>query len=411
MSSKSFLRFGDSGKIVVNISGPKEGLWYDFSMGNGGNIFHLLAREKGLDFKEAVEYCARVINMPEEDKVYPRKSFLAQDKIRQNTAKQEALESEEDKDRLKAVLDLQYKSKPIEGTVAEAYLRKERKFVGVFAQDLRYLPKGTQFIYKGEQKILMQDCFAAFGRNSEDELCNVQLTKLNEDGKRALSPDGEKFNKIQYGISKGTFVTVQQETATEPRVFIAEGVETALSLKDAGLRGKIVASLGVHNIKNYEGGEKEVIICEDHDGPASRTSEVIQQAREHFQSCGKSVVMVRPQKEGQDFNDVLKKEGIEGIQAYLSPYTVKRTEPLKDKTPDIQKQYENIQNLSAHLGERLHELKENPYATEAKKDLASHAQFLHKNPEQLQALRMQNPEIAKEMDRFIQRQQSKGLER
>lgn len=410
MSSKSFLRFGDSGKIVVNISGPKEGLWYDFSAENGGNIFGLLQREKGLDFKEAVEYCARFINMPEEDK-YSRRFTLMQGGARQDTVKQEILENEEDKDRLKAVLNLQHQSKPIEGTVAETYLRKERKIAGVFAQDLRYLPKRTQFIYKGEQKILTQDCFAAFGRNSADELCNVQLTKLNEDGKRALSPDGEKLNKIQYGISKGTFVTVQQETATEPRVFIAEGVETALSLKDAGLRGKIVASLGVHNIKNYEGGEKEVIICADHDGPASPTSEVIQQAREHFKELGKSVVMVKPQKEGQDFNDVLKKEGIEGVQAYLSPYTVKRIEPLKDKTPDVQKHYENIQTLSAHLGKKLHELNEDPYATEAKKELSSHAKFLHKNPEQLQALHKHAPEIVKEMQRVIQREQSKGFER
>ena len=121
--------------------------------------------------------------------------------------------------------------------------------------------------------------------------------------------------------------------------------------------------------------------------------------------------MVRPQKEGQDFNDVLKKEGIEGVQAYLSPYTVKRTEHVKDKVPQEQNQYETIEKLSAHLGKRLRELKENPYAIEAKKDLASHTKFVHKNPEHLQALHKHNPEIAKEMQRFIERQQSKGFER
>ncbi len=59
----------------------------------------------------------------------------------------------------------------------------------------------------------------------------------------------------------------------------------------------------------------------------------------------------------------------------------------------------------------LHELKEDPYATAVKKELASHAKFLHKNPEKLQSLHKHAPETAKEMQRLIQRQQSKGFER
>ncbi|WP_341762936.1 MULTISPECIES: hypothetical protein [unclassified Candidatus Tisiphia] len=32
---------------------------------------------------------------------------------------------------------------------------------------------------------------------------------------------------------------------------IAEGIETALSVQEAGIKGKILCSLGISNIKNY----------------------------------------------------------------------------------------------------------------------------------------------------------------
>src|SRR5690606_19595809 len=46
MSSRSALRFGKLGEVVFSTAGSKEGLWHDFSTGEGGNIFHLIQREK-----------------------------------------------------------------------------------------------------------------------------------------------------------------------------------------------------------------------------------------------------------------------------------------------------------------------------------------------------------------------------
>ena len=309
-------------------------------------------------------------------------------------------------------LIFRHKSKPIEGTVAETYLRQERCIEGTLAQDLRYLPKGTVFTYKGEQKTIAHDCFVAFGRNNEGQLRNVQLTKLNQDGKRAITHDGEKLNKIQYGISKRTFVTVQQSTPQNlinGRVFIAEGVETALSLKEAGLQGQIIASLGVHNIKNYEEPAKEVIICADNDGQKSQTHEIITQAQEHFKGLGKPATIIRPEKEEQDFNDVLKKEGVKGVQSYLNLYTVEYVERLKD--PQIQKLPKNLTKLAAHLEKQFQTIKENPFAEDVKKDLMTYAKFFKKDPEQLQALHNHNSDVAKKIQKLIQQQRSRDLGR
>lgn len=281
LSSQTTLRFGNKGSLVINLSGPKAGLWKDFESGEGGNLIQLVQREKNMSFKDAVSYLANTLNINSLTEI-PFKKDSVKDKVAQRNIPTAFLTSpsktqktpnslEEDKEtakdiasRLNAVSELQMKSKLITGTLAETYLREERGIKGLLADDLRYLPKETTFIYQGERKTLSYPCLAAFGRALNGRLSSVQLTKLTEEGKRALAPDGQKLAKIHYGIAKGSFVCLQEDK-TVCRVFIAEGIETALSIKDAGVKGIIVASLGINNIPNYQGSEKEVILCGDND--------------------------------------------------------------------------------------------------------------------------------------------------
>ena len=113
-----------------------------------------------------------------------------------------------------------------------------------------------------------------------------------------------------------------KETNTEKmgRTFLAEGVETALSIKEAGFQGKIVATLGVHNFKHYLplSGER-LILCGDHDAQGSSSALVLEKTVKSFQDKGYNVWCVVPDQEGQDFNDILKNAGQAGVQeAFLS---------------------------------------------------------------------------------------------
>ncbi len=342
LSSKHELRWGKNGSLRLHTSGPKEGKWNDFESGENGNVFELVRREKNLDYKASLFYVADALNLKVPP--YGMGSSRVTERQREEQAQERALLKEkyaleEAKDiasRLNGVSELQMKSKPIEGTVAETYLREERNIKGQLAPDLRFLSKGTTFMYGGERKTLQQDCFAAFGRDQEGRLRSVQLTKLMADGRRALTPDGEKLNKIQYGVSGGSFVTLQTGERAD-RVFMAEGLETALSIKEANVTGKIVASLGIHNISNYQGPEKEIIICADNDEhkPHSKTHTVIEKAQEHFTGRGFSVTVIKPSHPGDDFNDVLKKQGIQGMEAYVNPYLNphRETPPQPSTTP------------------------------------------------------------------------------
>jgi ATP-dependent exoDNAse (exonuclease V) alpha subunit len=343
LSTKTILRFGNKGSLAITLSGPKSGLWKDFESGEGGNLFQLIQREKGLDFKGSVSYLAEVLNvrsLGEKDMAHPTVSHRPLGSVEESI-----LTAQERASRLNAVSELHMKSTSIAGTVAETYLREERGIKGELTSapqssrgqaiethrgnDLRYLPKGTIFVYQDERKSLHHLCLAAFGRDETGRLSSVQLIKLADTGERALTAEGEKLNKIQYGISKGSFVCVQDD-ASHSRVFIAEGIETALSLKEAGLKGKIVASLGIHNISNYQGPEREVVLCGDNDAPRwdsrtghkenSQTHVVLEKACDTFQAQDKLVTIIKPTTSGDDFNDVLKKQGRQGVQDYLKPY-------------------------------------------------------------------------------------------
>ncbi|HUX79179.1 MAG TPA: toprim domain-containing protein [Alphaproteobacteria bacterium] len=397
----------------MNLSGPKEGLWKDFASGEGGNIFQLIQREKGLSFKDSVTYLADILKV----KVEPMAKSIAPS-LQQTTSLKDAKDMAS---RLNAVSELQMKSKPIGGTIAETYLNKERGITEELASDLRYLPKNTSFMYQGERKILTHSCLAAFGRDHKGRLSSVQLTKLTEEGERALTHDGQKLTKIQYGIAKGSFVCLQEDK-THDRVFIAEGIETALSLKEAGLKGRIMASLGIHNISNYQGSEKEVILCADNDAHKqdSQTHKIMENTKDQFITQGKSASIIRPSQPGDDFNDVLKKQGVQSVQSYVKPYLDPNKEKLTQPSISSQNRAQatkttyypvektnSIDVIADYIQSKLRDIKAyegTHLADRAKEELKDYMQTLQKNETLFQTIKDQNKDLFKEFQKEFQKQ-------
>ena len=99
--------------------------------------------------------------------------------------------------------------------------------------------------------------------------------------------------------------------------YVAEGVETALSVKEAGVSGTIVASLGIQNLKHFDQKAENLIICGDNDGPNAPSRRVIQKTRDILEKNGYSTRIIEPNRTGEDFNDVLKKEGRAGVAQYF----------------------------------------------------------------------------------------------
>lgn len=397
-SNKSTLSFGS---LKFTMTGSKAGLWHDFATSKGGSIIHLVQQEKGLDFKGALEYLSQELNVRNYDQIYVAPAKSVQDSSAEETADKAS--------RLKSVAELYAKSRPIKNTVAETYLRDERGIKSALSDDLRFLPKGTQFTYGGKVRTLNQISFAAFGRQANGELSVVQLTSLNIYGERAKALDGEKLKKIQYGVSKGAFVTIQSSSSQDSmnRVFIAEGLETALSIKETGVSGRIVAGLGINNLGNYIGQEKAIILCADNDEhkPTSQTYKLIEKAADGFKSNGHAVDIIKPTTPGHDFNDVLKEQGVKGVGEYLKPYLdYKNHESLEiNYLSDASKAASHFETLINKIEEAY------SFRTKAelRHQLADDMELLSKNPIMIAEIKSINEPVGKQLEEIHVRQQQK----
>ena len=330
LSNGRELRYGEHGKIIVCITGEKAGTWYDFSRSEGGDMFALVQEKQGCDFQQASDYLRSSVGMSTSS------SIRAGLKLVNNHREKDKLEviakarrEQEKQDKAKAVyVDKLYgRAKNIgDRSVVHRYLSKTR---GINVDLGAYIK--TAGIYDNENKIY-SPALVAFAKDKDGRVTGGQQIILD----RKTNSKADIFvPKKSFGKIAGSFVDlgelnndktgVEQSKDESYITIIAEGVETGLSVKEAmrehsGLdkernqttgKVKILCSLGISNIKNYQPnpGEK-IIIAADNDGSNSNTIKTIESAKLALEEKGAFVEIVRPEKEG-DFNDILqdKKNG------------------------------------------------------------------------------------------------------
>ncbi len=175
----------------------------------------------------------------------------------------------------------------------------------------------------------------AFARNKDGNITGGQSIYLNKDTNNKADIE---VNKRSFGRIRGSFVEISKNNeqqnvqiskddnnSVSNITIIAEGVETALSIAEAGIKGKILCSLGVSNIRNYEPikGER-IIIAADNDGKDAVSVRTIIKAQEELIRQGATVIIIQPPEKG-DFNDMLKSQGAESINKLIEPEIAKLT--------------------------------------------------------------------------------------
>ncbi|MBX9621940.1 MAG: MobA/MobL family protein [Alphaproteobacteria bacterium] len=316
-SSFTQRRYGKNGHISVNL---RTGGWINFKDSElSGGPLHMLTKLKGLSFKEALEYGASWARLSPEQ--LSAEQFSAQNKsydsIHAQKVEKETLEKESEakeiRQKIKRAQNLWAKGQPIQGTIAERYLKGHRKIEGKLSKDFRYLPNVK---VAGEQNTgKTYPCLMVAARSNTEDITAVQLTFL--DPKTANKAD-VPVQKRSYGILKGSAVTIQVGKDSN-YLFIAEGIETALSLKEAGIEGTIKASLGLGNFARIEPQDSKthIVICGDHDDPKSPAAKSLEKSVHALQERGFKVTVIKPNTLGEDFNDVLKNKGPEGVREII----------------------------------------------------------------------------------------------
>ena len=336
--SRHEVRFGRKGSFVLKTGGPKAGTYYNHERGEGGNLIQFCQREMQMSFKEAMLYLAEAAPYSDQQTVKQlfdpdaRGLSVVQVGQKQTTEAQfiqGKAEAEAQVQHLQAqkqaeVATLAGLSLPIQGTQGKAYLRNTRHIQGSLPESLRYLPEGTAYTYDGKERTIKHGALLSLAHDTHTkELQAVQITYLDGIGNRALDAQGNTFIKVTHGQLSGAVVTLQHD-AFSNRVLIAEGVETALSIKEAGVQGTILCSLGTGNLKNLDLHGKDIVLLADWDGGYDKPSwQTLQRSQDTLQQKNTSVSIVLPcehpalTKEKLDFNDVLKQDGLSSLQALL----------------------------------------------------------------------------------------------
>ena len=333
LSNGRELRYGEHGKIAVRIAGEKAGTWYDFAKGEGGDMFALVQERRGYNFKQAADYLRSSVGMSVSSNV--RANLKLVDNHREKDrleaiAKERREQEKQAKAKALYVEKLEVRSKDVgERSVAHRYLSETR---GINVDLGLYIK--TAGIYDRHNKVY-RPALIAFAKDAEGKVIGGQHIVLDKktNNKAKIAIAKKSFGKIAGSFVDLGNVSSDKVSSTKSSItIISEGVETGLSIKQSMCEHsemihrentkKVLCSLGISNIKNYEAsiGEK-IIIAADNDGISSNTSKTIEAAKNALEEKGAFVEIVKPSNQG-DFNDVLKSEGSNSIaKAFESALT------------------------------------------------------------------------------------------
>ncbi len=134
----------------------------------------------------------------------------------------------------------------------------------------------------------------SIARDKGGDIKASQVIYLDKEGKRRKDIEVSKRTK---GVLKGSYVELTKNKEAK-EVYIAEGIETALSIASVEREARVICSLGVVNMRNIElnnisgivNKNKNIIICADNDGENAGSISSIEEGIKKFKDQGVSCV-------------------------------------------------------------------------------------------------------------------------
>ncbi|WBU52994.1 toprim domain-containing protein [Paracoccus sp. SCSIO 75233] len=164
----------------------------------------------------------------------------------------------------------------------------------------------------------------ALATDAAGDVLAIQQVYLTANGRKAPVDPVKRTNKAVDGWAERAAVRLP---GREPLV-LCEGVETALSVWQATGQ-EVWACLGISNIARAPVPEQaRVIIARDGDAPGSKAEGQILRSANTLSARGLTVLMATP-PEGEDFNDMLLRDGEDAIRnriAAAEPFRADRTD-------------------------------------------------------------------------------------
>lgn len=321
-------RWGKNGSFVLTLSGTKAGYWYDFESGQGGkDLISLYVHHYGSDYSEELKTLAESLGLSPEGSLFKtsKQSLASEKRIAAAEAKhqKEVLkEAKVEMQKLKDVRVFYEKCIPVEGTLAEKYLRKGRGIKAELPGDFRFCAK----VKHRDTKLLTPALIVPI-RNIDNEISAIARIFLDKNGNQLnttyeniLGEIKKAAPKLNFGGMKDAGVMISKtDFKGSDVVYIAEGIETALSVAEAIPHQTIFASLSVSHLQNMPipKNTQKIILCADEDGASANSERALIKTANRYCERGYTVQIAYPSRvpnlDKTDFNDVLKDAGIKGV--------------------------------------------------------------------------------------------------
>jgi len=272
--SADVLCWGNHQSFDVNL---RKCEWYDREAGEGGGPVQLIMYVRNCDHREALEWAREWVGV---DRPTVKISDIAM-----------SAESEERPYDFKDIVD---EIVPIAGTPGEAYLRRKLR-----VDELR-VPDCIGYL---------DGAVVARATNANGVVEAVQLVHVPKD-------DEEKARKLTYNRVDAWAERSAVRLPGEGPIVLAEGVATALAIWEATGR-ETWCTLGVSNMGKLKLSCRSLIIARDHDEPGAAADKAIARAVEAHRSRGALVAVACPEKEGDDFADVISTKGVGAVQVVI----------------------------------------------------------------------------------------------
>ena len=283
------VRIGRKGSLSL---GPGTGLWYDHAEGKGGHDAPSLIQHLGAE--DPSKWGATFLA----DHTGTGSLSDVQDEIPEsrNEASQRVMEH------------FVNKSGPVEGTPAAGYLQS-RGINAPYPACTRYVAGAR--VGEGAMVTVIHGLDGPIG---------AQLTYLTPDGNKTTVEPQRRLYTGQPGWQAfgGLILTAKSAPA---RTVIAEGVEDALSLWQAGTGTTVIASLGVANIgKASFDPDLPVVVFKDGDDPVNPAVKGLTKGVDRLILRG-AAVAVTDTPLGEDANSILQSDGPSALLALVDAAT------------------------------------------------------------------------------------------
>lgn len=280
---------GEPGKSLgVHLAGAKAGIWADFADGSKGDPLDLIQACLVVDKCGAILWAKDWLGVGDGTRA----------PLLPPSQPQRGKSPPQDNPNGALALDIWNKSQPANGSPVEAYLQHRGISIPV-PPSIRYNP-GVKYTQSG----LLLPCMVAAVQAPDRSITAIHRTYIRDDGQGQA---GVAEPKMTLGPISGGAVRLAH---AGPKMVIAEGLETALSVMEAtGLPTWAALS------KSYFIGlvlpalplAAEVVIAADHDEIKNGKRaglEAAENAAALWTAQGRKVWIAQPPKPGTDFNDL-----------------------------------------------------------------------------------------------------------